>query len=287
MIRAMALLALFCGAVTVRAETVVSAAAAGCTRANLQATADKYLNALKQGNPSLMPLASKATYMENRNEIPLGQGIWKTPLAVDFNRSLLDIDTCQTFTEIIHTSSDHPYVIGTRLQIVDNKISEIESLVADKDDWLFNAANFLKYSSQEKWDILPPEKRSDRQTLLNAANAYYDTFGDYASFTKIPWGTPCVRIEGGAYTNPKNDPNPSCTVGMPKTGGVPIINRHYLVDVDMGTIVGMVDFGKEKQNPDIHEFRLENGKLRYVHAIQVCTIQPNCGLPPLKPKPPQ
>jgi len=288
MIRAIALLVLFCSTVSVRAETVaLAAAAARCSRASLQATVDKYLDALKKGNPSLMPLTPQAKYMENRNETPLGKGIWQAPLAVDFNRSLLDVETCQTFTEIAHTSSDHPYLIGTRLKIENNKISEIESLVADKDDWLFNAGDYLKYSSQEKWDILPAEKRSDRQTLLNAANAYYDTFGDYSNFEKVPWGIPCVRIEGGMYTNRNNDPNPSCTVGMPKGGGVKIINRHYLVDVDMGTVVGMVDFGAEKQNPDFHEFRLENGKLRYVHTVQVCTIQPNCGLPRLKPKPPQ
>jgi hypothetical protein len=288
MIRSIALLALLFSTVSVRAETVALASAAtGCTRASLQATVDKYLDALQKGNPLLMPLSPQVKYMENRNEIALGQGIWQSPLSVDFNRSLLDVETCQTFTEIAHTSSDHPYLIGTRLKVEDNKISEIESLVADQDDWLFNAANYMKYSSQEKWDILPPEKRSDRQTLLNAANAYYDTFGDYSNFSKVPWGTPCARIEGGMYTNPNNDPNASCTVGMPKTGGVKIINRHYLVDVDMGTVVGMVDFGAPKRNPDFHEFRLENGKLRYVHTVQVCTIQPNCGLPQMKPKSPQ
>jgi hypothetical protein len=288
MIRAIALLALLFNPVSVRAETVaVAPAATGCTRASLQATVDKYLDALQKGNPLLMPLSPQVKYMENRNEIALGQGIWQSPLSVDFNRSLLDVETCQTFTEIAHTNSDHPYLIGTRLKVEDNKISEIESLVADQDDWLFNAANYMKYSSQEKWDILPAEKRSDRQTLLNAANAYYDTFGDYSNFSKVPWGTPCARIEGGMYTNPNNDPNASCTVGMPKTGGVKIINRHYLVDVDMGTVVGMVDFGAPKRNPDFHEFRLENGKLRYVHTVQVCTIQPNCGLPQMKPKSPQ
>ena len=285
MIRVFAVLVLICSTVSVRAETVVlSAAAAGCTRASLQATVDKYLDALKKGNPSLMPLTPQAKYMENRNYIPLGQGIWQTPLAVDFSRSLLDVDTCQTFSEIIHTSSDHPYVIGTRLKIEDNKISEIESLVADKDDWLFNAADFLKYSSQEKWDILPPERRTDRQTLLNAANTYFDVFGDYSKLNQVPWGTPCARIEGGMYTNRNNDPKASCTVGVPKTSDVKIINRHYVVDVDMGTVVGFVDFREEKRNPDVHQFRLEDGKLRYVHAIQVCTIQPNCGLPQMKPK---
>jgi hypothetical protein len=287
MTRALAVLVLICSAVSVRAETAaLSAAAAGCTRASLQATVDKYLDALKKGNPSLMPLTPQAKYMENRNYIPLGQGIWQTPLAVDFNRNLLDVDTCQTFSEIIHTSSDHPYVIGTRLKIEDNKISEIESLVADKDDWLFNAENSLKYSSQEKWDILPPERQTDRQTLLNAASTYFDVFGDYSKLNQVPWGTPCARLEGGMYTNPKNDPKGSCTVGVPKTSDVKIINRHYVVDVDMGTVVGFVDFREEKRNPDVHQFRLEDGKLRYVHALQVCTIQPNCGLPQTKkPKP--
>ena len=263
-------------------------AAESCTRAGLQEMVNKYLEALKAGNPSLMPLAPTAKYMENRNDMPLGQGIWQTRLAVDFHRSQLDIEACETFTEIIHTSSDHPYVIGTRLKIEGNRISEIVSLVADQDDWLFNAADYLKYSSQEKWDILPPEKRSDRQTLLKAANAYFDTFGDYSSISRIPWGTPCARIEGGMYTNRNNDPNASCNVGMPTGSNVPIINRHFLVDVEMGTVVGMVDFKEEKRNPDVHTFRLENGKLRYVHAIQVCTIQPNCGLPKMKlpaPKP--
>jgi hypothetical protein len=281
MIRTILLMAILFGAASAQAQT----AAAGCNRASLQATVDKYLDALTKGDPTLLPTTPQTKYMENRNEVPLGQGIWKTPLTVDFNRSQLDVETCQTFTEIIHTRSDHPYVIGTRLKVQDNKISEIESLVADKDDWLFNATNYLKYSSQEKWDILPAEKRSDRQTLLNAANAYFDTFGDYSSISKVPWGIPCVRIEGGAYTNRNNDPNPTCTVGMPKDSNVKIINRHFLVDVDMGTVVGMVDFREEKRNPDVHTFRLENGKLRYVHALQVCTIQPNCGLSLPKPKP--
>jgi len=271
-------------AMLVRAETSPSA---GCTREVLQEAADKYLAALQKGEPSLMPLTQQPKYMENRNDVPLGQGIWQTPLAIDFHRTLIDVESCQTFTEIVHTSSDHPHVIGTRLKVMDRKIAEIESLVAGKNDWLFNAADYLKYSSQEKWDILPAEKRTDRQTLLNAANAYFDTFGDYSSLSKVPWGIPCARIEGGMYTNRSNDPNASCTVGMPKDGNVKIINRHFLVDVDMGAVVGMVDFRQEKRNPDVHTFRLENGKLRYVHAIQVCTIQPNCGLPLSKTNPPQ
>jgi len=282
MIRAITLTVVLCSTLAAHAGTVsLTPAAAGCTRASLQSAVDGYLEALKKGTPSLMPLSSPARYIENRKEVPFGQGIWHAPLAVDFNRSVLDVETCETFTEIIHASSDHPYVVGTHLKIADGKISEVDNLVTEKKDWLFNAEDYLKYSSAEKWDILPPEMRTDRQTLINAASSYFDMFQDYAAFPKVPWGTPCVRIEGGAYTNPKNEPNPSCTVGVPKGGGVPLTNRRYVVDVDMGTVVGLVDFGGEKGLPDSHMFRLENGKLRYVHTITVC---PN-GCPRIGPPP--
>jgi hypothetical protein len=244
--------------------------AESCTRQSLGQTADLYLAALKQGAPSLMPLAPGAKYIENRKATAFGEGIWSSPLKVDFSRSLLDVDICETFTEIISANTDHPYVIGTRLKLLDGAIAEVESLVSDKDDWLFDADSYLKYSSTEKWDILPPEKRSDRQTLIRVASDYFDIFEDYAAFDRVPWGIPCVRIEGGAYTNPKNDPNPSCTAGVPKGGGVPMTNRRYIVDEVLGAVMGQVDFGGPKGLPDAHTFRLENGKLRYVHVITLC-----------------
>jgi len=281
MIRAIAVFALFCSLLSVSS----TAAAAGCTRASLQATVDQYLAALKQGTPSMMPLASQAKYIERRKETPLGQGVWQEPLAIDFARSLLDVDICETYTEIISAKTSHPYVIGTRLKVVNDKIAEIESLVSDKNDWLFNADNYLKYSSTEKWDMIPADKRTDRQALIKVASDYFDIFQDYSAFPKVPWGIPCVRIEGGMYTNRQNDPNPSCTVGVPKGGGVPMTNRRYIVDVDLGAVVGQVDFGGEKGLWDAHMFRLENGKLRYVHVITLCPNGcPKIPIPQQKPE---
>jgi hypothetical protein len=271
MIRAAAVLALLCGSLFLQAETVLPAAEqTGCTREELQARVDKYLDALRKGDPSLMPLTPGAKYIENRKETPFGQGIWKKPLDVDFHRSLLDGEICETFTEIIHASGSHPYVLGTRMKVEGDKISEVEALVTDHDDWLFNASNYLKYSSQENWEILSPSRRSDRQTLIRAANAYFDVFSNPSSSSSVPWGIPCARLEGGAYTNPGGDPKASCTGGPPLQGRVDIVNRRYLVDVDMGTVVGLVDFGAQNGWPDSHTFRLENGKVRYVHTLTVC-----------------
>jgi len=38
----------------------------------------------------------------------------------------------------------------------------------------------------------------------------------------------------------------------------------------MGSVVGLIDFGGANGLPDAHTFRLENGKLRYVHVITLC-----------------
>jgi hypothetical protein len=284
MIRAIVVSAMLLSTSLVRAENI-STPAAKCTRAGLQSVVDSYLEAVKKGAPSGMPLASQVKYTENNKETAIGKGILRTALDIDFHRNLLDVDACETFTEAIHTNKSHPYVIGTRLKVVDGKISEIETLATNKGDWLFNADNYLMYSQKEKWDVIPAGQRSDRQTLINAAAAYFDVFTDVSA--KVPWGTPCARLEGGIYTAKNfDDPKASCNVGISPDPKVKLTNRHYVVDPEIGAVVGFVHFGNENV-PDSHLFRVENGKLRYIHTLTVCLI-PNCGFP-VNPKiqPPQ
>jgi hypothetical protein len=251
-------------------DTPLSETQNPCTRESLQAKVDAYIDALKKGESSLMPLAAGAKYIENRKETSFEEGVWQEPLVVDFHRSLLDVELCETYTEVICATQSHPYVIGTRLKITGDEIAEVEALVTDEDDWLFNASNYLKYSSQEDWPILPPEMRSDRETLIRVGNAYLDVFKDFTTADRVPWNIPCARLEGGMYTNPENKPDASCTEGPPLEGSVEIVNRRFIVDVDMGTVVGLANFGDENGWPDSHIFRLENGKMRYVHTLTVC-----------------
>jgi hypothetical protein len=280
MIRCIAMVVMLCSIILVLAQIAVAAAPA-CTRAELQSAVDRYIEALKDGNASRMPLAPHVKYVENLKETQIGQGIWQTVLDINFHRSTLDVDACETFTEAIRTNKAHPYVIGMRLRMVAGKIEEMESLVTDKDDWLFNADNYLMYTTKEKWDLIPPDKRSDRQTLINAAASYFDIFSNKKS--NVPWGTPCARLEGGIYTTKDfNDPKATCNLGVPEDGNVKLTNRHYVVDRDMGAVVGFVRFGNETV-PDSHLFRVENGKLRYIHTLTVCLIE-NCGFPKIDPK---
>ncbi|MEI9964970.1 MAG: hypothetical protein WDM92_09925 [Caulobacteraceae bacterium] len=250
-----------------------SFAQGACTRAELQAATDSYIAAQEKGDPSLMALAAPVAYSEQRKPADIKTGVLSTPQTIDFHHSLLDVDTCQTFTEVIITDPKHPYVLGTRLKVDGGKVSEIETLVTDEGDWLFSPTHTLKWQRVEDWGVLPPAERSDRATLIAAANAYFDLFMDKS--VKVPWGTPCDRLEGGLYTG-NGGPNDSCNVGVPS--GVKLVDRRFIVDPDIGAVVGLISFGAANGLPDSHLFRVVNGKIRYVHTITVCST-PNCGFP--------
>ena len=248
-----------------------------CNRESLQAMVDTYIDALKNGDSTIMILTPDAKYIENRKTTPFEKGIWMEPLVVDFHRSFIDTELCETYTEIICASGSHTYVIGTRLKMAGDSISKVEALITDEDDWLFNASIYMKYSPQENWKMLPPEMKSDRQTLIRVANAYFDVFNDSSRAEDVPWNIPCARLEGGIYSNPENKPDASCTGGPPLEGSVDITNRRFMVDVDKGTVVGLANFGDENGWPDSHLFRLEHGKVRYIHTLTVCPD--GCELP--------
>lgn len=239
-----------------------------CSREGLQRAVDLYIAAQTKGDTSGLPLATGLGYMENVAPANINNGLIKTPMKIDFHRSLLDTAACQTFTEVIVTDKEHPYVLGTRLRVNHDKIAEIEIIWETTGYWGFNVDNYMKYSSTEKWDAIPKKKRDTRDTLVAAATAYLDAFLEQKK-DLVPWGYPCQRTEGGMYTG-KGSPKDSCDVGVPS--GVNIANRRFVVDETIGSVVAFCTFGAGSPTggsgaPDSHLFRLEKGKLRYVHTL--------------------
>jgi hypothetical protein len=238
-----------------------------CTRAGLKAATDLYITAQTKGDTAGLPLANGLGYIENAKPIAIAEGIIKKPMKIDNTMSLLDTSTCQTFTQVIVTDKTAPYVLGTRLRVNHGFIAEIEILWTTTGYWLFNPDTYLQYSSKEDWGPIPAAKRDSRATIVAAGNAYLDAFlegkGDL-----VPWGYPCQRIEGGMYTG-KGKQDDTCQVGVPS--GVNIANRHFVVDEEIGAVVAFCTFGAggptSSGSPDTHLFRVEGGKLRYVHTL--------------------
>jgi len=238
-----------------------------CTKAELQAATDAYVEAQRRGDISVLPLDPKAHFLQNMATVDRGAGLWNTKLPVADALSFHDPARCKTFTQIIVNQGDTPYVIGTRLYLNAGKVIRVDSLVTHKGDWLFNANAYLKYSTQENWGEVPEGQRTAPAEMIRGADAYLSSFND--KFTEVPWGTPCARLEGGAYTNRKGDPNASCNVGIP-AGVLYIVNRDYLIDPDKGVINVFCRFGDSRSGmPDSHTFRYVDGKIHAVHTLSV------------------
>jgi len=258
---------LISGAVLAPAASL--AADVSCTREGLKAASDLYIAAQTKGDPAGLPLAKGLGYVENFKPMNIDEGLIKKPMKIDHQRSLLDTSTCQTYTEIIVSDKGAPYALGTRLRVNHGLIAEIEMMWTTTGYWGFNVDAYLKYATSEDWSpIATVAKRDTRATLVAAANAYLDAFLE-GKKDLVPWGYPCNRTEGGMHTG-KGAADDSCDVGVPS--GVNIANRHFVVDETMGAVVAFCTFGAGGPNggsgaPDTHLFRVEDGKLRFVHTM--------------------
>lgn len=272
-------------AITLASPALAQASAPGCTRELLKEKADQYRAAQADGRAimHMKPMGEWVNYYENYelSSMSFG-GVIATPQKVDWDRSFYDTAQCSVYIESIITNPEHPYVLATLLRAGGGPgsgpgtISSFDVIVSDKDDWLFDASKTLYYAQREDWGLIPEAKRNTRQELQAAADAYLNLFKDKT--VQVPWGTPCARLEGSAYTG-KGQPTDSCNVGVPE--GVEMADRRYVIDPAVGSVAVFLKMGKNAR-PDAHVFRIEDGKIRYVHTVTNCGTEENCGFGPFK-----
>lgn len=242
-----------------------------CDRATLQNMADKYIQAQEEGLPLYIPMGNWVTYFENFTLSTMSQGVLSTPLKVEWHRALLDEVQCKVYLEMVAPGGDHPYVIAVQFNVGGGNASNFQVIPTDADDWLFDAAYTLKYAQHEDWSAIPENKRNTREELIAAANAYLDYFSDKS--VAVPWGMPCARLEGSAYTA-KGTPEDSCNVGVPEN--IRMAERSYVVDETIGAVDVFLKMGPNER-ADSHVFRIEDGKIRFIHTVTNCGKDENCG----------
>ena len=264
------------------AAALAATGQAACTRQSLTDITAAYIAAQKNGLPRVFAtLASPSTvYTENGVAVPLTEGILAQSLKVDHAFSIHDTVQCGAFTELIAASDPHPYVIGTRILVGDDgKVKLMESIVTDEGDWAFNATGYLAWTSRESWAPIPQGKRDTRAAIQAAGDAYFDRFA--SANVSVPWGTPCARLEGGAYTGGRNLSANTCDLGLPST--IKVTDRRYIVDEEYGVVDMFLGFpGLDRSvgaqpMPDSHMFRVEGGKIRYIHTVSSC-VHAGCGM---------
>jgi hypothetical protein len=168
-----------------------------------------------------------------------------------------------------------PILFGVRLRVENQKISEIETIVARESDYIFNADGLLATKDQDWESILPPEERSSRLAMVAAANDYFDMFAAEPR-VHTPFASSCDRWENGNRTTAGGLFNLAGEDGK-KTEifahnctpqGLVISNhgpRRFLVDEEEGLVAAFVHFAGSL--PDCHVFKMRNGKVELINAL--------------------
>lgn len=262
-----------------------SAAVTNCTRHALNINTKRYIAALATGQHEWLEsiLTPNTTYSQNLEPAPIAKvTISATPLTISYHCTTYDTVECATHTEILVTNSVNPYMIATQLRFnpLAQMLASVDTIVTVPGDLLFNATHALHYylalaqpedQGGSSWGIsIAPEKQDSRAVLQSAADAYYDVFSNKS--VVVPWGQPCMRLEGGYL-----DANGTCDMGIPDVTAK-TENRRYVIDEHVGSVAVLSNFGI--LGPDVHEFRIAGGKIFGIRSMTVCKEKDDCGLSP-------
>lgn len=209
-----------------------------CTRAGLTELVHRYFDALAAHDPKRLPTTPEVKFTENAQRLPLGEGLWKTAGTLMFERSALDTEQCQTFTEAVlehpmplANQPKGPVIAGVRLKLENQRVSEIETFAIFDTGVAFSATGLLDSASENWKEPLPSEQRVPRDQLVAVATAYFEHRGNATAH--VPFGTPCFRRDNGLAAA-------SCENSGPETlNPLPVTHRRFgVVDVEAGIVVG-------------------------------------------------
>lgn len=173
--------------------------AAACDRACLEKLLDTYLAAMARNAAPGVPQADRVRYTENGQDMPLGEGIWRTASGLGTYRlTAADPHSGQIGYLGVVIENGSPAILGLRLKHVGGRISEAEAVIgrskegAEKLEALGKpAAPFLSPA--------PAAQRASRADLIRTADRYFQGFGRGPG--ESPTFTPdCERIENGTRT---------------------------------------------------------------------------------------
>jgi len=234
----------------------------GCTRELLKATVDSYFEALAAHDPSKLPLADTFKFTENgKASKPADAPLWKTAGPLRYAHSALDVDTCSSASQAVVPDGATDIPVAVRLKLVDQKITEIETIAARKGDYTGATSDTAALAASKatiKWeDPVPAGMRNSRQELIDWMAKYFKQFPQGVCNTT----SSCRRMENGGGNFACSE-GASCAASTSTT----VLKSHLIIaDVETGLGVGFTLF--TGGHPDMHLFKMYGGQVYAVSAI--------------------
>ena len=222
-------------------------AAAECDRACLVATAERYLAALTKRESSSLPLSSDVKFTENGVRLAIGEGLWKVPTKLVSRRDVFaDPVNSEVAVWSVLDEAGAPILLSARLRIQDQRITEIETVVARKGSHaLFSPDAFATLPSVYQ-QVLEPAQRTPRDRLIAIADGYFEGIASHDD-KLVSSATDCNRFENGVrMTNrPGAAATPrACATAVNRLTHIKAVpeRRYPVVDEERGVVLSMVLF---------------------------------------------
>jgi hypothetical protein len=168
---------------------------AACDRSCLVGVTDSYLAALESRDPSAAPLARNVTFVENRERLDPGEGLWAEAGASTSDSGIYvpDPELQQIGWIGMVERNGKPMLLALRLKFEDRRITEAEHLLAEPVDGAMTTPR------QGLLATIPEDKRLSHAELLRIGASYYDALDDNDA-SLAAFSDDCQLVENGAIT---------------------------------------------------------------------------------------
>lgn len=205
---------------------------------------NRYLDSLVKNNPAGLPVTKNVRFTENGHEIKLGEGLWKTATGITYRQYFVDPAGDQVGFFGVAAENGELAHLMLRLKVLDNKISEVETIVCRRGQSSVSSPKSLVTPNPIFEEILAESERSSRSKMIAIANSYFDGI-EQSNAENVPFHPDCSRTENGVKTT-SNPPRFAMDVAAGLkyfTYITKVRNRRFLiVDEERGFVWGIVVF---------------------------------------------
>jgi hypothetical protein len=251
-----------------------AASAATCDRVCLLEQAKQFNANMLAHTGDKIALGPNAQIRENTKAITLADSKWSTVKQVRSEGVYADAIRGNVIEHVAaDTASWKTVYIGTRLKLVDKKITEVEINFDDRPN--VNAKNLVPYDPFFN-TIVPPEERSTREQLERIITSYFQGLTDHKPI-EADYDARCDRYHSGNRVthNSRNSIEDSGDVGCyesnlgPKLWGPATETRIALVDPERGIVIGysILRFPNNREMQINEVFKILDGRIRLIDNI--------------------
>lgn len=248
---------------------------ATCDRACLLDQVKQFNSAMLAHTQEKLQLAPDAQIRENTKAIALADSKWSIVKQILSEGVYADPLKGNVVERVAGQTADGKGVyVGTRLKVIDGKISEVE--INFDDSARVNLKNLVPYDPLFG-TIVPPEERATREQLERIITSYFQGLTDHQPI-QADYDPRCDRYHSGNRIthNARNGVEASGDVGCyesnlgPRPWGPATEIRIGLVDPERGIVAGyaILYYGANPMRMQISEvFKILDGRIRMVDNI--------------------